>query len=618
MNHSPRGSVGEWSQSAIRNPQSAIFLVFAALLAVSWRRWTSPIADSGREMDLPRRLLEGELLYRDVHYLYPPLAPYFNALLYRILGIHLDVLHAAGIFCSILIAVLCYRIARRLFDETDAALAAIAVVIYCVFKPAGNLIQPYAFAALYACVFALGSLLLTLRYSENRRRLELIVAGILIGLAAITKQEFALAGAITVTAAMVYLHRADFKSLISNLAFAALPAFLIALPVYGWLLDKFGWQTIVEDCHLFYTNLPASLVFYNSQRTGLDHPFLSLAQVFGAAAVTIAALSAIGLLSDRKRIVIRRTAAVLALALLSIAATKFLAGKQWDGSPLRALPLLLLAMIVIAWKRTFVVPPSGGWFPAKAGTTNLGALFIIATFSFAILARVALRVPSGGAFGSFFLPAPLILFYFLFVKMLPDAVVRWTKDELSERRALRIGRGLMILMFVATGIVFGVRYRKNFNYEIKTARGHLFAPRATGQAISEALNFISASTHPGDAIAVLPEGSDLAFLTDRRITLRHQILIPGLMSGRDEQDAITRLQRDRVRYVLVANRPMREFGLEAFGRDFYTQLGGWIETNYRLVKVFGSPQAQAQAQSESLDLPIGNPMFFIKIFERTP
>ncbi|MDQ3013698.1 MAG: glycosyltransferase family 39 protein, partial [Acidobacteriota bacterium] len=169
MNDQRRSELTTNLQSAIRIqqnwPQSAIWLVFAAMLAVSWRRWTSPIADSGREMDLPLRLLKGELLYRDVHHLYPPFAPYFNALLYSIFGVHLDVLHAAGILCSILIATLCYRIARRLLAPVDASLAGVAVVIFCIFKPAGNLIEPYSFAALYACAFALGALLLTLRYA---------------------------------------------------------------------------------------------------------------------------------------------------------------------------------------------------------------------------------------------------------------------------------------------------------------------------------------------------------------------------------------------------------------------------------------------------------------------
>lgn len=577
------------------------------MLAVSWRRWTSPIADSGREMDLPLRLLEGEWLYRDVHYLYPPLAPYFNALLYKVFGVHLDVLHIAGIGCSAVIAALCYRIARRLLEEADAAPATIAVVIFCVFKPAGNLIQPYAFAALYACLFALGSLLLTLRYAENGRRRELIGAGILIGLAAATKQEFAVAAAATVVATLVFLHRADFKSQISNLLFAALPALLIAVPVYGWLLNTFGWQTIVEDCHLFYTHLPASLVFYNAQRTGLDHPWLSWAQICGAASVAVAALSAIVLLSDRQRKLLRRAAMVLTLALFSIAATKLPAGKQWDGSPLRALPVLLAVMMVVAWKRGTDFSLSAKQGQTEVRSTSAVPLFIIAVFSFAVLARVTLRVPSGGAFGSFFLPTSLILFYYLFVSVLPAAVRRWTQDESSAHRAWLIGRGLMLLMFAATAIVFGVRYRKNFNYEIVAPRGHLFAPRVTGPAIEEALDFITTSTQPGEAIAVLPEGSDLAFLTGRRIPLRHQILIPGLMSERDEQAAIARLRQDRVRYVLIVNRPMREFGLEAFGRDFYTHLGGWIEANYRLAKVCGAAEAP--------QVQIGDTRFFIKVFE---
>ncbi|MEP7337465.1 MAG: glycosyltransferase family 39 protein [Acidobacteriota bacterium] len=602
-------------ESQLSNLPFAIPLVFAAMLAVSWRRWTSLIADSGREMDLPLRLLNGELLYRDVHYLYPPFAPYFNALLYRVFGVHLDVLHAAGILCSALIAAMCYRIARRLFDPVDAALAGVAVVIFCVFKPAGNLIEPYAFAALYGCALALGALLLTLRYAEKRQRRELVFAGVLIGLAAITKQEFALAAAVTVTAALVYLHRLNFKSLISDLFIAGVPAAMIALPVYGWLLAEFGWQTIVEDCHLFYTHLPSSLVYYNAQRTGLDHPLLSLAQVAGAAAVAVAALSAIVLLSDRTRKTLRRAGFCLVCALLAIWLTKLLAGRQWDGSPLRALPIFLAVIIVAAWRRTFVVPPSGGdrgLQPPEGGTTNWPALFIVAVYSFAILARVALRVPSGGAFGSFFLPTSLILFYYLFVRVMPDAVARWTGDDSSARRAGLIGRGLMIMMFVATAIVFGVRYRKNFSYEIATPRGQLFAPRATGQGINEALNFISTHTNPGDAVAVLPEGSDLTFLTSRRMPLRHQILIPGLMSERDEQEAIQRLQQDRVRYVLIVNRPMREFGLEAFGRDFYTQLGGWIEANYRLVKVCSN----AQGGNRQIEPQIGDPQFFIKVFER--
>lgn len=595
-------------------------IVFVVMLGVSWRRWTSPIADSGREMDLPLRLLQGEWLYRDVHHIYPPLAPYLNALLYRIFGAHLDVLHAAGIVCAGAIAALCYRIARRLFEPAEACIATAAIIVFCIFKPAGNLIQPYSFAALYACLASLAVLLLTLRYVEKRRKRELIFAGLLIGLAAITKQEFALAGAATVLATL-FVQRFSVsksqilnpKSCLADLLLAAFPAALIVLSVYGWLFATLDWRMLIEDCHLFYTHLPQSLVLYNAQRTGLDRPLLSLAQMLGAAAVASAALSFVVMLGDRRRKVLKWSAMAFVGSFAAIFAIKFIVGNQWDGSPLRALPILLLAIIAIELKRASDCVKerqrefAGTIQNPKPQIQNL-SIFIIAVYSFAILARVALRVPSGGAFGGFFLPTSLILFCYLFWRILPDAMERWTADEVSIRRVLLFGRALLIVTILVGAVTFGIRYRKNFNVEILAERGHLFAPKVTGNEIREALEFVRHSAQPNEIIAVLPEGNDLAFLAGRRISLRHQILIPGLMSADDEQAAIRRFQQDRIRYVLIVNRPMREFGQEAFGRDFYTQLGGWIEANYRLEKVFGSQQT-ANPQ-------IGDTGFFIKLYER--
>src|SRR6186713_3295110 len=96
-------------RSRIR-PEYFVVLTFAAMLAVSWRRWTSMIVDIGRETDLPLRIMNGEMLYRDVHYIYPPFSPYFNALLYWVFGPHLDTLAFSGIFFAMLLTFLCYKI----------------------------------------------------------------------------------------------------------------------------------------------------------------------------------------------------------------------------------------------------------------------------------------------------------------------------------------------------------------------------------------------------------------------------------------------------------------------------------------------------------------------------
>ncbi len=577
----------------------AAFLLFALMLVVSWRRWTSPITDSGREMDLPLRLLRGELLYRDINYLYTPFSPYFNSLLYRLFGIHQDVLLASGIFFSILITVLCYRIARRILDPSDAAIATMAVILLCVFKPSGNLISPYGYSALHGTAMALGTLLFSLRYAEKRSLGELIMAGVMIGLAAVTKQEFALASAVTVTAAVIYLERRNLKGMMVGLMAAAAPALIVAVPVFGFFFYRVDWRILIEDCHLLYTHLPASLVFYNSHRTGLDRPLFSLIQMVGAGAVGIAAMSAIAFLGDRTRQTWRRTGLLLIVSLLVILTIKLVVGNHWDGSPLRALPFLLIAILISYWRR--------GEGSAR-GESEPAALFMIAAYSLAILARVALRVPSGGAYGGFFLPTSLILFAHLFIRGLPQTLERWTSDPASGRRARQISLGLLGALLIVTAVVFGVRYRRVFNYRIVAPHGCFYAPRASGREIADALSFIKSHTQSQDPIAVFPEGADLAFLTGRRMPLRVQIFLPGFLSPQDELDLIEKIGHERVRYILIVNRPMREFGAEAFGRDFCTILGAWIEQNFR--------QVETLSRSKDPGRQIGDPEFFIKVFER--
>jgi len=587
-------------------PYGAIFIPFGVMLVISWRRWLSPLTDSGREMDLPLRLLNGELLYRDIHYLYPPFSPYFNALLYRIFGVHLGVLQMGGIIGAGIVVFLCFRIARRLFTPLDASIAAITVIVWLVFKPNGNLISPYAYAALHATIFALGALLSSLRFAENGRIVSLLIAGGLTGLAAVAKLEFALPAAAAILTALlcVRLPQVEYRRVAWRAAAAAIPIIATVLSVYGWFLYRVGWQTLVIDCHLFYTHLPPSLVVYNTWRSGADRPLESLAEMLGGAAVCALIAGGILIVSlVRRRSATTRSPRILRIAtivaILSAAVVALIIATTggWDGSPLRAAPLLLLGIIVGEWRRG---KPSG----------ESASLLIIAVYSLVILFRVALRVPSGGHYGSFFLPTTYLLFCYLGLRTLPRAIARWTADEEASGYAQSIARGLIALALLIGATDTAIRYRTRYRYLVQAPRGSLRVVRAHYPAYQEALDFLRDHSTPGDAIAVFPEGSDLAFLSERSMPLRHQILLPGLMSADDEQRTIRQLASEPIRYVLIVNRPTREFGAEVFGRDFYQDLGETIRQEYHVVQVCG--------RDRNPQIEIGDPEFFIKILARNP
>ena len=573
-------------------PWYAAAVLFVAMLSLSWHRWNSLIVDLGRETDMPFRLMNGEWLYRDIHYLYTPFSPYFNALLYGIFGPHLDTLAFSGIFFSILLAVLCYRIVRKLMPPVEATLAVCLVIVLCIFKPAGNLILPYSFAALHGTVFSIASVLFLMRFAQKRKVADLAVCGLLMGLAGLAKQEFAFAGALTVTAYLIFLHRTDLKALIGDLAIAAVPALVVFVPVIAALFATMDARMLIDDCHLFYTNIPASLVNYNQFRSGLNNPFSSALQLLGSVAVCGAITAALIFFSDRTGKLKRRSAVLFAASTAFAVLVALLSIGQWDGSPIRALPVLLVGLMAVAWLR-------------KDGS---GPLFIAAAYSLAIILRVILRVPSGGFSGSFFLPIGLSMIAYALLVELPKYISKWTADERSAKRALSVTRGFVAIAIVVTAISFGYRFRTKYVYEVSAARGTALVEKESGPVISETLRFIEAKTAPGDFISVLPEGNDLAFLTGRRINFRHQVLLPDFLSRQDELDAIEALKRGNVRYVFITNRPMREFGAVAFGKDFYQTLGGYITENYRLVKTFGVPDGP--------EPEIGDPRYFIKAYER--
>ena len=619
----------------------AAFFIFG--LAVSWERWGNPLVDCGREMNQPLRLARGEMLYSDVRHIYGPLSPYLNALLYKIFGPSLSVLYADGIITAILILATIYWLSRRLMGPAASVAATLSVMWLCAFKQAGNYVLPYSYSALHGCALGLVSLALLVNFLDPRRQSEgaldgpedatrtgwlsgrvaayLALAGATAGLATLAKTEMGIAA---VSAGVVAIALAGHPSIRRAAIFGGIffiPFAVLTFGVYGYIGSRVGWHSLTHDSLLFFRHLPPELVYFNKRISGFDQPLQSIASIIGAG-VRVSALAAVVgtvavLLTWRKRDEVPNSVAlgkltgvsdagrvtylmvwIILAASLFIVVVPFAGPLNFEKGPYLAMPILLVGLIGREFARHL----------RRHSISNVNSqtlvVLVVAVYALASLARVVLRVRSGGAYSSYLLPASVILFTYAWVNPFADLF----RNATTRRLARNLAIGLILLDVGITTALLSYRFRDRNTYALNTARGTIVAIPDLGQSIDEAIAYINRETAPGEPVAVVPEGTSINFFTDRPNPLREEITTPGYLDRDGEERAIRQLIQSNTRYVLVANRATSEFGAEAFGRDYCQTLMQWIEQNFEACAVFGRDHNPNQQ--------IGDKTFFIRAYKK--
>jgi hypothetical protein len=579
---------------------------FAILLAVSWQKWANLTIDGGREMNTPLRLLEGELIYADVYYLYGPLAPYLNAALYWMCGIHLNTLYGAGIVASILLLLLLFELGENLTGPWEAALTTWMVLVFCVFKQDGNYIFPYTYSAVYGTILGVSAVAAQVRYLRRRQSRQLTLSAVFVGLALICKIEFAFAATMSALAVAVSERPgARMRALVRGLW----PALAISLLTYGVLLSSVSWDSLVKDTFLWPFDIPSELLYFNKAKLGLNDPARTIRELLSAVAMLGLAATAVFVASTTRaggaasvvralpRPWSRRLQLIAGASAAALLVNRVIYHTRWDVSPLRALPVLCLAAIYGYASRIH---------RAEEPDARHRSLLVVSVYSLAVLGRVILRVPSGGAYGAYLLPVPLLLFTHLATGFYRPVLSGFPAATL---RARQIVIALFVTALTGASAVIAYRYLKVDYLVLATPRGTARLPATDTVAFAGALDFIARQTQPGEYIAAVPEGSSLNFLADRPAPLRYEILTPGFLTAEGEHRAIAELKAKQVKLIFVLNRPTKEFGCPAFGRDCYRILGRWINGNYQATAVFG--------EGANLASEIGDAGFFIKALRVT-
>ena len=226
----------------------AIIAVFAFFAWMTWAHWGDVRIDCGREMYVPQELARGRMLYRDLWYPYGPVAPYWNALLFRIFSPSLYVLYASGLSITLAFALMLFVISKCFVIPFVAFVTSFCFLVQAFHSDLFNYILPYSYGATLGSLFGLLFLYFLLRDIRTAPGPNLLIAGLWSGLTLLTKSEYGVACYVTLIFYLVcrlWVHR-SWRALLAHLKTVA-TGLIFPIAGYGWFIWKLSLDFFIKD-----------------------------------------------------------------------------------------------------------------------------------------------------------------------------------------------------------------------------------------------------------------------------------------------------------------------------------------------------------------------------------
>jgi 4-amino-4-deoxy-L-arabinose transferase-like glycosyltransferase len=565
-----------------------------ALAAWSWGTWPDVLVDFGRELYVPWRLAQGDVLYRDVASFYGPLSPYVNAAAFRLFGTGLRTLALLNLALLALAAELLRALLRRAGAGRATALAAVAVFL-CVFgfghlltNGSFNFVAPYAHEATHGFVLAAAALACVLRLFDAPPVPWALAAGVLCGLAFLTKPEgFVAALGACAVALLARMRQGEAlpRTIVPAFAGGLLAPPLIAFALLATAMPVEEAFTGTLGSWAFVDNAQLRGLGYFAWSMGLDDPGRHLGLMGRAAAVQVAlfgaAAGAAWLLRGHPRAA--RPAGVVAAVATVAALAPFWRARAWLAA---ARPLTLwtaaLAAIGAAW--LWRLP---GDAPERS---TAAARLALATFALLLLPRIAFNARAYHY--GFVLAAPAAV-------LLVAALLEWIPAALARRGAAAgVFRGVAagtLAVMVAFHLAESHAHMERKQVALGTG-GDRFLADARGSYVEGALEVLARVARPGETLVVLPEGVMLNYLHRLPSSIPYLTMLPSDEAKFGEDELLGALQRDPPALVALVHRDTSEFGPRFFGRDYAQRTMGWLRAHYAPQATVGDAPLQPEAR----------------------
>ncbi|HUB25142.1 MAG TPA: glycosyltransferase family 39 protein [Tepidisphaeraceae bacterium] len=516
-----------------------------AMLIATWGTWPDPVTDFGKEVYLAWQLSLGQRLYIDVAYHLGPLSPYVNALVFKLFGSTLLTIEIFNIAICGLIAVLVYRLINRIagpLAATAAGVTFLTLFAFLHFTPITdyNFICPYDHAHTHGLLLGLVAMAASDRFNRTGRVWAIILAGLAVGMAFLTRAELFLPAAAGAGTILILGGRAGRRRSVLTFSIGFLTPILIAYLCLGWRAVEGSWPVVLE------TSVAAN-PFYRSSMGTLD--------VAGS------------LLRIGKWTVFWLVVLVPPLyvgrrwppgALLWGAAAAYLVGSKNDaGEAFSPLPLALIGCAILLM-----------WRPPEIRALSAGLLI----YAFVLLAKIILNAR---------------IYHYGFVLAMPATIlvvaigIGWTNP------AFRAGLIGALVVLIAAYISFGRGLILGQKFIVGEGPNQFYADER-GRQLEVVLNYLRATAQPGQTLAVMPEGAMLNFLAVMpnptpywSFNPPYSFFSPGEGEAAGEEKIVGSLQSHPPDWIALVAEDLSDFGTPFFGTDYGVRICDFVTRNYR-------------------------------------
>lgn len=533
-----------------------IFSLFLVSLFLFKFKMVNLFIDFGREITVPKSMINGQVLYKDIFCLYGPFSYLFNAFALKLTKIHLTTFHILGWINTFLILNGIYFISRNFLNKTLSSLITIFVMWVCAFVPfVTNYITPYSYATVYGLCSITLSVIFLYKFIDKDKNIFLYLSFLLSGIAFANKFEYLFCLIVTLTACIY--KKCKIKYYIFGLTIWLLPTLLCYFLLFIQGLTIQDYKNYFEII-LRYINTPSLKEFYAGTMTFSLTPFLTESVMFLVSAFIFGAIykTAKGIsqkTADKKVKYLFYCSVVLATTIVFVKFELYPTLLFYYYFPLL---LIILSLIKI-----------------KLIKNDLKTLLLILT-AISISSK-SLFLLNTAQYGRYFLPFLTIAL----VVVLRNFFFKNSK-EIFDKSVI-----ILLSALIFSNFIINTKQFQKYTSTIKTPYGNVITSEKNKKIFDYILDFLNTRTKTNDKVVVLRESTSVNFLSNRDTDNYYNHFDRVSFDAFGEENILKHYQKNRPDYFVIFT---SQTDNEYFCRGFGQKICGWINQNYEIQKIIQS------------------------------